>query len=107
MACTTAKYMKIHQLSVEDALGSLNGAALGLSVSEAERRLREHGPNVVQEIAREPAWLRFAREFVQFFSLILWAAGLAFLAEWSDPGQGMARIGYAMSPWSRRACSRH
>ena len=89
--------MKIHQLSVQDALGSLQSAALGLSAAEAERRLREHGPNVVQEVARPPIWLRFASEFVQFFSLILWAAaGLAFLAEWSDPGQGMARIGYAI-----------
>ena len=89
--------MNIHQLSVQDALGSLQSAAFGLSAAEAERRLREHGPNVVEEVTREPVWLRFAREFVQFFSLILWAAaGLAFLAEWSDPGQGMARIGYAI-----------
>jgi sodium/potassium-transporting ATPase subunit alpha len=37
------------------------------------------------------------KEFVHFFSLILWvAAGLAFLAEWSAPGQGMAKIGYAI-----------
>ena len=29
--------------------------------------------------------------------MILWlAAGLAFLAEWSDPGSGMAKIGYAI-----------
>jgi calcium-translocating P-type ATPase len=89
--------MKIHQLSAKDAISSLQSAALGLSAMEAERRLREHGPNVVQEVAREPTWLRFAKEFVQFFSLILWAAaGLAFLADWSDPGQGMARIGYAI-----------
>jgi hypothetical protein len=41
--------------------------------------------------------LRFARGLVQFFSLILWAAaGLAFLAEWSVPGEGMARIGVAI-----------
>jgi sodium/potassium-transporting ATPase subunit alpha len=89
--------MKIHQLSADAAIASLQSGPLGLSAEEAERRLREHGPNVVQEVAREPVWLRFAREFVQFFSLILWAAaGLAFLAEWSAPGQGMAKIGYAI-----------
>src|SRR4249920_2049652 len=89
--------MKIHQLSADEAIASLQSDPLGLSAEEAERRLREHGPNVVQEVAREPAWLRFAREFVQVFSLILWAAaGLAFLAEWSAPGQGMAKIGYAI-----------
>lgn len=31
------------------------------------------------------------------FSLLLWvAAGLAFFAEWSDPGEGMAKVGYAI-----------
>ena len=29
--------------------------------------------------------------------MILWlAAALAFLAEWSDPGRGMAKVGYAI-----------
>ena len=32
-----------------------------------------------------------------FLSLLLWvAAGLAFLAEWSEPGEGMAKVGYAI-----------
>ena len=89
--------MKIHQFSVDEALASVQSSPLGLSSLEAERRLREHGFNVVQEFARESPWLRLLREFFQFFSLILWAAaGLAFVAEWSDPGQGMARIGYAI-----------
>ena len=48
-------------------------------------------------MARRPLWLRLIREFITFFSLILWvAAGLAFFAEWSDPGQGMAKVGYAI-----------
>jgi sodium/potassium-transporting ATPase subunit alpha len=89
--------MKLHQLSISEALASVESSALGLSSLEAKRRLREHGLNVVREYAREPLWLRLLREFVQFFSLILWvAAALAFVAEWSDPGQGMAKIGYAI-----------
>ena len=89
--------MKIHQLSSDEALAHLHSTPLGLLPDEAERRLLEYGPNVVQELAREPAWLRLVKEFIQFFSLILWAAaGLAFVAEWSDPGQGMAKIGYAI-----------
>src|SRR5512147_1773621 len=89
--------MKIQQLSAHDAIASLRSAPQGLSVAEAERRLRELGPNLVPEVAREPAWLRLLKEFVHFFSLILWvAAGLAFVAEWSVPGQGMAKIGYAI-----------
>ena len=89
--------MKIHQLSVEAALGSLDSNTNGLSAAEGMRRLREYGPNRIEKIARTPAGLRLLREFVQFFSIILWvAAALAFVAEWSAPGQGMARIGYAL-----------
>jgi hypothetical protein len=35
--------MKIHQLSAQQAITSLQSAPLGLSAAEAERRLREHG----------------------------------------------------------------
>jgi calcium-translocating P-type ATPase len=89
--------MKIQQLSAHEAIASVHSAPQGLSLAEAERRLRELGPNLIPEVAHEPPWLRLLKEFVHFFSLILWvAAGLAFVAEWSAPGQGMAKIGYAI-----------
>jgi sodium/potassium-transporting ATPase subunit alpha len=89
--------MRIHQLSPIDAVASLKSSPDGLTHPEAERRLREFGRNGVEEVARVPLWLRLIKEFTTFFSVILWvAAGLAFFAEWSDPGQGMAKIGYAI-----------
>ncbi len=89
--------MQIHQLSAADAIASLNSSSQGLSPAEALRRLSEYGPNRVEEVAGEPMLLRFLKEFTHFFALILWlAAALAFLAEWSDPGQGMAKVGYAI-----------
>jgi magnesium-transporting ATPase (P-type) len=89
--------MKIHQLSADEAIASLRSTPLGISSAEAGRRLREYGPNRVRKVGREPLLLRFVREFTSFFSLILWvAAGLAFVAEWSAPGQGMARLGFAI-----------
>jgi sodium/potassium-transporting ATPase subunit alpha len=89
--------MKIHQLSADEAIASLQSVPLGLSSVEAGRRLRDLGPNQVQEVARTSPWLRLVGEFAQFFSLILWvAAGLAFMAEWMEPGEGMAKIGYAI-----------
>jgi calcium-translocating P-type ATPase len=89
--------MRIQQLTPEEAVASLNSGPAGLSHAEAARRLREYGPNRVKEVARDPLLVRLGREFTQFFSLILWvAAGLAFFAEWSAPGQGMARLGYAI-----------
>jgi calcium-translocating P-type ATPase len=87
----------IHRLSVAEALASLDSTAGGLPVDEAERRLLEHGPNVVEAVRRAPLWLQFVRGFTHFFALILWvAAALAFVAEWRDPGQGMATLGFAI-----------
>ena len=89
--------MQIHQLSAADAIASLNSNPQGLSSTEAMRRLGEYGLNRVEEVARESTLLRFLKEFTHFFALILWlAAGLAFVAEWSDPGHGMAKVGYAI-----------
>jgi len=86
--------MKIDQLSAADAIASLHSAPQGLSSEEALRRLREFGPNQVEKLAGQPLWLRFFKEFFDFFGVILWlAAGLAFLGEWSAPGQGMAKVG--------------
>ena len=87
----------IHKLSIAEACASLGSRAEGLSAAEAARRLRERGPNRIHKAVREPALSRLIREFFRFFSVILWlAAGLAFVAEWAEPGQGMAHIGYAV-----------
>ena len=90
--------MRIHQLSAAEALASLQSSAAGLSRGEVERRLHEYGRNEVEKVAAKPLWLRLINEFTSFFSLILWvAAGLAFIAEWSDPGQDMAKVGYSIA----------
>lgn len=89
--------MRIDQLSPTDAVSSLGSGSSGLTHAEAARRRGEFGRNVVQEVAREPLLLRLMKEFIGFFSVILWvAAALAFFAEWSVPSQGMAKIGYAI-----------
>lgn len=89
--------MKLHQLSVSEALASVRSSAQGLAASEAAARRVEYGPNRVEPLAREAAWLRLLKEFTHLFSIILWiAAGLAFLADWFEPSQGMARVGWAV-----------
>ncbi len=88
---------RIHQLPVADALRDLGSAVQGLAAAEAQRRLDAYGPNRVEEVGRDPLVLRFLREFTRFFSIVLWiAAGLALLAEHYEPGQGMARLAYAI-----------
>jgi sodium/potassium-transporting ATPase subunit alpha len=89
--------MKIQHLEIPAAYASLNSGLKGLDENEAKRRLAEFGPNQVEEIAGESLILTFAREFIHFFALILWiAAALAFFAEWKQPGEGMAILGFAI-----------
>ncbi len=89
--------MKINRISVESALASLKSSVRGLDSAEAARRCAEYGENRLEKIARAPLWLRCLKQFTGFFALILWvAAGLAFLAEWRDPGAGMALLGAAI-----------
>jgi sodium/potassium-transporting ATPase subunit alpha len=89
--------MKVHLLTADQALQSLQSQASGLSNAEAVRRFAEFGPNRMEEIRGAPMVVRFLGEFVHFFALILWvAAGLAFYAEAHQPGQGMGTMGIAI-----------
>ncbi len=89
--------MRIHQLTPEEAFKELKSRPDGLFEGEAKRRLIEFGPNRVEKVRREPLLLRFLKGFTHFFALILWvAAGLAFIAEWNQPGGGMATLGFAI-----------
>ena len=89
--------MKIHHLTVQEALKSLQSGVDGLSGLEARRRFTEFGANQVERVKKEPLAFQFLRGFTHFFALILWvAAGLAFFAEWNDPGKGMAALGFAI-----------
>lgn len=89
--------MKIHHLSVDEALSSLKTSLTGLSADEALRRLAEFGPNQVESVKKESMLLRFLKGFTHFFAIILWiAAALAFFAEANQPGQGMMTLGFAI-----------
>jgi sodium/potassium-transporting ATPase subunit alpha len=89
--------MRIHQLTVADAFGSLQSNAEGLSTAEASRRLVEFGANEVQQVEAESLLRRFLKGFTHFFAIVLWvAAFLAFLAEFRQPGQGMGALGFAI-----------
>lgn len=89
--------MKIHRLTSEEALESLDSSLAGLSDDEIERRLHEYGFNKIEEVRKESVWLVLLKEFTHFFALILWfAAGLAFFAEKESPNQGMSTLAYAI-----------
>lgn len=83
--------------TAEAMLAALGSSAQGLGEQEAARRQQEFGANRVETEARTPLWRSLLNEFSHFFALILWlAAGLAFLAEYLDPGTGMAKLGLAI-----------
>ncbi len=89
--------MKIHQLSVDEALKSVRSQLQGLHSHEAALRLKEDGPNIVEKTAPLGLTSILVRDFGHFFAVVLWfSAGLAFLTEWNDPGHGMAKVGLAV-----------
>ncbi|TXT27808.1 MAG: sodium/potassium-transporting ATPase subunit alpha [Rhodocyclaceae bacterium] len=89
--------MQIARQTPAEALVALDSAPGGLSAREAARRLEEFGPNRVEAAARMPWWLSLLGEFTHFFALILWfAAILAFVAAYLQPGEGMFELGLAI-----------
>jgi magnesium-transporting ATPase (P-type) len=75
----------------EKRYAHLHSSAQGLSQAEAEQRLARYGANRIEKISGKSFIAKLLQEFLHFFALILWpAAALAFIAEWRDPGRGMA-----------------
>lgn len=89
--------MKLHQLTVEDALASLHSRSTGLTAEEAQRRQHEFGPNRIDKPRTEPILRSFIRSFTNILALVLWVGAiLAFVADRYDPGSGMATLGVAI-----------
>jgi sodium/potassium-transporting ATPase subunit alpha len=89
--------MKIQELPAAEVLRVLSTTAQGLPEEEARRRLQEYGPNELKEVRGVPLWRRFVAQFSHFLAIVLWlAAGLAFLSEYLQPGEGMLSLGVAI-----------
>lgn len=89
--------MKINELNRNEIFRSLVTSEQGLSADEAHRRLAEFGLNTIQTIRRKPLALRFLSQFTHFLAILLWlAAGLSFVSEWMNPGEGMLTLGFAI-----------
>jgi sodium/potassium-transporting ATPase subunit alpha len=89
--------MKINELTRDEVLRTLVTSAQGLDPDEAASRLAEFGPNAIRRTRRRPLVLRFLEQFTHFLALLLWlAAGLSFLSEYLNPGEGMLTLGLAI-----------
>ncbi len=89
--------MNPHRHDIERLYAHLHSSAQGLTQAEAAQQRAKYGINQIEKIAGQSIIGKLLKEFTHFFALILWlAAALAFFAEWRDPGQGMAKLGYAV-----------
>lgn len=75
-----------HQTDPNELLQALQSQAEGLSETEAQRRLQEHGRNALQEKEATPAWMFFLHQFKDFMILILLAAAIisGIMGDWTD-----------------------
>ena len=88
---------ELFRLSATEALKRLQSSESGLMPAEADRRLREYGPNTLRVAKRTSLAVRLLRQFTHFLALLLWiAAGLSFMADAMKPGEGMATLGWAI-----------
>lgn len=86
-----------HLISYSEFLQRLGVNENGLSEQEAARRLKECGPNVLEESGKESIFKRYIRQFRNFFSILLTVGALlSFLGEYLDPGEGNLYIGIAL-----------
>jgi sodium/potassium-transporting ATPase subunit alpha len=63
-----------HKMSVDDILTTLKASLSGLSIEVAQKRLVEVGPNKLTEPPRESLLIKFAKNCIQGFSVMLLGA---------------------------------
>ena len=86
-----------HTGPLESALERLATTPAGLGTAEAARRRGQAGPNRLEARRRAPEFIKFLRQFKNFFALLLIVGGaLAMTAEELDPDQGNLYIAIAL-----------
>ena len=75
-----------HCLGIETAFEKLESGKDGLTVSEADTRIHNFGPNELIEKKKSPLWVLFARQFKDFMILVLVVAAIisGFIGEVTD-----------------------
>ncbi len=88
---------QVQNLSAEEVFGFLHSSSEGLEDAEVAERLLEVGPNSV-EVADRWRWPRsLARQFGNFFTILLiLSGGICFVAHSIQPGESMNVLGWAL-----------
>jgi len=91
------RHHDINRLSTDEVLKRLETSNSGLSSDEALLRLIRVGANVLIDPVRHSMLHRLVRHFTHFLAFLLWiAAALAFAADFMQPDEGMATLGWAI-----------
>ena len=78
----------VHEMAIVDVLKALKTSQNGLSEEEVKKRFFSFGSNEIQEKRRTPLYIKFLKQFFNFFAILLWVAGgLAFLGEYLSPNE--------------------
>src|SRR5690554_8120796 len=77
-----------HALAADEVLERLDSSTDGLAASDAERRLKEYGPNELKQAEARPWWKRLLEQFNNILMLVLIVAAVASLGlgHTLDPG---------------------
>ena len=70
--------MAFYDKSITDTLTSIKSSERGLTVAEAQRRLKQHGLNTVN-VTSEPLWKKILEPFMDIFVLVLGVAAIISL----------------------------
>lgn len=86
-----------HRIPLTEMEQRLNCTSAGLDSTEVERRLSQYGNNELHVRKDTPEIVKFFRQLSNFFALLLIAgSGLAFVADYLQPGEGNFYIGVAL-----------
>lgn len=86
-----------HKIPLQEFYATLASDDRGLTNAESLNRLQFFGSNELNAIQKTPEYIKFLRQFANFFAILLMTGGcLALLAEKLDPGQGNFYIACAL-----------
>ncbi len=87
----------VHETEIAEVFAALESSPEGVAAAEVEKRFHSFGPNEIQEKRRTPLYIKFLKQFFNFFAILLWVAGgLAFLGEYLSPNEGNLNLGIAI-----------
>ena len=88
---------KLARCSLDQLYTLLEARPEGLSTSDGERKLREHGPNVLPEARRTPITRKVVAQLTNLFNVLLvFAAVLSFITGYISNDAGSIEMGVAI-----------